>query len=144
MSVPTASLAPFHKTHPHTMLNLLTTPSLDTLAPMSPPVSPPMHDTATLPAQAATTTTTFAEPAAASTTSTWRPYHSHLARLVMSLPAHGGVPEQPKKTRKMSFSFGGSGETASDEKEFVLEGTVDVFAVRPFPSSSSRAEADLL
>lgn len=130
------------------MLNLLTTPSIDTLAPMSPPVSPPMHDTATLPAQAATTTTTttttFAEPAAASTNSTWRPYHSHLARLVMSLPAHGGVADQPKKTRKMSFSFGGSGETASDEKEFVLEGTVDVFAVRPFPSSSSRAEADLL
>lgn len=125
------------------MLQLLSTPTAT--MPASPPTSPALQHNASLPAPTSTTTsgasTTFAEPAS------WRPYHSHLARVIMTLPGlHAAGDDAPKKQRRMSFSFGAADGGAAADKEYVLEATVSIFAVRPLLSRllASRTPADLV
>lgn len=101
------------------MIQLLSTPFSS--IPLSPPTSPPVREAALPPVEAAvassTQATTFVDPP------TWRPYRSHLVRVVMTLPAADAVASIKPRRKSFSFGVGGSSDStaAAVDKELVID-----------------------
>jgi hypothetical protein len=113
------------------MIQLLSTPTSN--IPLSPPTSPAVRDAA-LPPDGTTPVTTFVD------SPTWRPYRSHLARIVMAFPATSPTASPNPRRKSFSVGVGGGGatvdaKTAAAGKELVIDGArVTVMAVSTTPS----------